>query len=185
MTDDAQLPVGEHPEPLPTPSTPVGRRGIRWGVLALVVAWTVLLVLGTWALPRLLTVASSVSYNYYGAVRNHGSAVRMLLLVLGPLFYIAPVIVGASARTWRGALAFTLVPVWLALLPSFGASFAGEVPGALIFGAGPVHLAPVTSSLWLSSSAALTFLSASAVFGLLGTIGWLARAAWTGELRRP
>jgi hypothetical protein len=161
------------------------RRRVRWGVLAALLVWTLILYVANAELPQQFFNANTVLYNHAGAVRNHGYALTLTLGFLGLVIYIAPVILGALAHTWRGALAFALVPLWLALLPTIATSFAGYVPGSLIFGAGPVQLAPLGAPMWLDTSRTLAFVMSSAIFAILTTVGWAARHAWTHELRTP
>lgn len=177
MTDSHQEQQAAHPS-----GTPL-RRQARWGVLLALIVWTIILYIASAELPQQLLNSTTVAYNHSGAVRNHGYALTIALTFLGFVIYIAPVILGALARTWRGALAFALVPLWLAMLPTLAGSFAGYVPGPLIFGAGPVQLAPLGAPLWLDSSRALPLVMGSVIFAILTTIGWVGRHAWSHELQ--
>lgn len=160
-----------------------GARGLRWGVLLALIAWAIILYVANAELPQQFFNANTVLYNHSGAVRNHGYALTIMLGFLGLVTYIAPVILGALARTWRGALAFALVPLWLALLPTIATSFAGYVPGPLVYGAGPVQPVPLGAPIWLDMSRTLAFVMGSAIFAILTTVGWAARHVWTHELR--
>lgn len=176
MTDEQQEQQAENG------SGPSGRRQVRWTPLLIVIAWAIILYIGDAELLQRLLPATTVSYNYSGAVRNHGYALSIALGALGLATYITPVILGALARTWPGALGFALVPMWLALIPAIATSFAGAVPSPLIYPQGPVQLGPLIAPVWLDSSRALSFVLASALFAILGTIGWVGRRAWTHEL---
>jgi hypothetical protein len=161
----------------------VQRQRLRWGVLAALIIWTLILFVTDSGLAQQYFNANTVLYNHSGAVRNHGYALTVVFAALGFVTYVAPVIFGALARTWRGALAFALVPLWLAMLPAIATSFAGYVPGSLIFGAGPMRLAPIGAPVWLDTSRTLALVMGSAIFAILTTVGWAARHAWTHELR--
>ena len=176
MTDDQQE------QQTTRPGGPDQRR-IRWGALLALIVWTIILYVANAELPQQVLNANIALYNHSGAVRNHGYALTVALGFLGFITYIGPVIVGALARTWRGALAFALIPLWLAMLPTAAITFAGFVPGSLVYGNGPVQLAPTVSPAWLNATSALAFVLSSAVFAILSTIGWAARYAWTHELR--
>lgn len=176
MTDDQQALQTTRANG-PTP------KHMRWGVLIALIVWTIILYIVNAELPQQLLNANTVLYNHAGAVRNHGYALTIALGFLGFVTYIAPVILGALARTWRGALAFALVPLWLAMLFTMAGSFAGYVPGSLIFGAGPVQLPALSAPVWLNTSRALAFVMSGAIFAILSTTGWVARHAWTHELR--
>jgi len=176
MTDDQQERQATHA------SVPTQGR-LRWGVLLALIVWTIVLYVANSQLPEQVLNANTVLYNHAGAVRNHGYALSIALGFLGFVTYLAPVILGALARTWKGALAFALVPLWLAMLPAIATSFAGYVPSPLIYGAGPVQPSPIGSPLWLDNSRTLAFVLSSAIFAILSTIGWVGWHAWTHDLR--
>ncbi len=166
-----------------TASVQAQPRGFRWVVALVLVVWTLALyVAETNGVVRFLN-ANTVMYNQSGAVRNHGLAASVALWFLGLIVFITPVVLGAMARSWPGALAFVLVPMWLVLLPVAGANFAGSVPGSLIYGNGPVSLPSISAPLWLDPSRATQLIVSAEIFTIFASIGWLARVAWLRELR--
>lgn len=166
-----------------TASAQAQPRGIRWSVAIVLVVWTIALyVAETGGVVRFLN-ADTVMYNQSGAVRNHGVAAGAALWFLGLIVYITPAVLGAMARSWPGALAFVLVPMWLVILPVAGANFAGSMPGSLIYGNGPFSLPTLSAPLWLDATRATPLILSAEIFAIFASVGWLARVAWLRELR--
>lgn len=164
------------------PSAHAARPGrVRWGLALVLVGWQLLLYVAISGVPQRLLQGDTVMYNHSGAVRNHGYALSVVLTLLGVAVYIAPVIVGAMARTWPGALAFMLGPLWLAQLFTLATSFAGAVPSPLTYGAGYVQMAQLGIPIWQDAARGNVFIYTALIFTILGTVGWAVRRAWTHE----
>lgn len=139
-----------------------------------------LVLAATQALLLYLTTSSSLVLNaLYGCTSLCGTFAQGFVPLIAALYGIAmfalPGIIGACSRTWRSALVLAVLPWWVVVIAHAGTLLTPYVGLAVDVRGGRFDL-----PFWLDAGHLTVLLASLALFAALGSLGWLARRAFSG-----